>query len=65
VRPRCCHFCCQHLPSGDLARRDGNWDPDENLERYSELSKGNSEPMTTIYSIITTEKGRASGIALP
>ncbi len=44
---------------------DGNWDPDEDLERYSELSKGNSEPMTTIYSIITTEKGRAGGIALP
>jgi hypothetical protein len=43
---------------------DGNWDPGEDLARHAELATGNTEPMTTIYSIITTQKGLEGGIAL-
>jgi hypothetical protein len=43
---------------------DGNWDPDEDLARYAELATGNTEPMTTIHSIITTHKGLEGGIAV-
>ena len=41
---------------------DGNWDPDEDLSRYAELANGNTEPMATIYSIITTAKGLEGGV---
>ena len=41
---------------------DGNWDPDEDLSRYGELAKGNTSPMTTIYSIITTSTALDQGI---
>jgi hypothetical protein len=43
---------------------DGNWDPDEDLSRYAEVSKSSYEPVTAIYSIITTQSARDEGIAI-
>lgn len=44
--------------------RDGNWDPAEDLSRYVEVSEGNTEAMTVIYSIITTPYALDQGISL-
>src|SRR5215467_16042774 len=33
---------------------DENWDPNEDLSRYAELAKGNTNPMTWMYSIIAS-----------
>jgi hypothetical protein len=37
---------------------DLNWDPNEDLSRYADLATGNTEPMTTLYSVHATEVAR-------
>jgi hypothetical protein len=34
---------------------DGNWDPDEDLSRYTGPATGNTEAMTTLYCVHRTE----------
>jgi len=43
---------------------DGNWDPNEDLSRYADQATGNTEPMTTLYSIYATEAARQRGIPI-
>jgi len=43
---------------------DDNWDPDEDLSRYAEVSQTRAEPMAVIYSIITTQAARDAGISV-
>jgi hypothetical protein len=43
---------------------DDNWDPNEDLSRYADLADDNAEPMTTLYSVCTTEAARQRGISL-
>jgi hypothetical protein len=43
---------------------DGNWDPDEDLSRCAEVSETDTEPMTVIYSIISTQSARDEGISI-
>ncbi len=43
---------------------DANGDPDEDLSRYAEVSETDAEPMTIIYSIITTQAARDGGISV-
>lgn len=43
---------------------DLNWDPDEDLGRYAEVSKSSYEPVTVIYSIITTQSAWDEGISI-
>ena len=43
---------------------DDNWDPNEDPSRYANLADDKTEPMTTLYSVCTTEVARQRGIAL-
>lgn len=43
---------------------DANWDPAEDLSRYAELADDKTEPMTTLYSVYTTEVARQRGISI-
>ena len=43
---------------------DENWDPGEDLSRYAHLAQGNTEPMATLYSVITTPQGLKDTVAV-
>ena len=42
---------------------DDNWDPDEDLTQYTGLADTTGGPMTTLYSVITTQTARDLGLA--